>query len=508
MKKYLNKILYHLGGTDYVVIKHCSYINQTQYKNLGISLIISSLLGFFGGFEICHQFTNNYFYCIAVGLLWGGVIFSFDYFSISSSTSKVGFFTKIIRIIVGISNVFITVSSLLITLNSSLINNNLNLKKPLMVQEETNIYDIKHDKRYERLNKLKNDRDKADQKCQSLLAQNYFKLAAKVHQNNCLRMDSLISKEKAIVDTSEVLFYYAYLDKVKALRSETSEDFFTKANELPTILTKNWYTLLLAICFFIFLSYIELQCIMLKINIDQNDEYHTLTNHYNMKRKADIQTRINEQLEEKNKDVVLRNSIDNFKKIINQNEEIVLLEMEYRNKFNILCDYGYKDSANLLKNNWQNYLNSISILMMNKDSNINFTIFELTQPMMNVIQEIKSKSSKNINENIFEWILTNVQYDSDHNGKHYRTARECFNEKRGLCGELTVLYISFLRYLEIEANFVEVLKDNLGFEVNHACAFVNGHLSDIAYKQFKIEHNEYKILSDEELLLKYKNWNK
>ena len=133
--------------------------------------------------------------------------------------------------------------------------------------------------------------------------------------------------------------------------------------------------------------------------------------------------------------------------------------------------------------------------------------------MSQQVEEIKKSSNKdNIAENIFSWVVKNISYDNDHSKEHYRTAKETYDERRGLCGELSVLYIAFLRSVNIECNFCEVTKDNTGADVAHACIIIKGEdgtnqLSDVAYKSFAIQHIEYKELTDTNLKEKYDSWN-
>ena len=133
--------------------------------------------------------------------------------------------------------------------------------------------------------------------------------------------------------------------------------------------------------------------------------------------------------------------------------------------------------------------------------------------MVHQVDEIRKASTNDtLAENIFNWITDNIAYDNDHSKEHYRTAREVYNEKRGVCGELSVLYITFLRSVNIQGSFCEVTRDNSGKEISHACVMIRNsdgstHLSDVAYKCFRIEHTEYREFTDAELKTKYENWN-
>ena len=140
-------------------------------------------------------------------------------------------------------------------------------------------------------------------------------------------------------------------------------------------------------------------------------------------------------------------------------------------------------------------------------------ILKCTQPMLATLETIQNSATpENLAEEIFKWIVTNIIYDKCHGKFFYRTARETYNDGHGICGELSVVYMAFLRAVGIDATFVEVTKDHKGEEVTHACVLVkqNGtsFLSDPAYNSFVIEHREWNEWTDEKLSAEYRSWNK
>jgi hypothetical protein len=139
-------------------------------------------------------------------------------------------------------------------------------------------------------------------------------------------------------------------------------------------------------------------------------------------------------------------------------------------------------------------------------------ILKLTVPMRESLDSVRdSSSSDNLSEAIFNWIVDNIKYDRDHGKFFYRTARETFNDGHGICGELAVVYMAFLRACDIDAQFVEVTKDYNGEEMLHACVMVKQNhtkfLSDPAYKSFVIKHKLWDEWTDDKLLEQYKSWN-
>ena len=116
---------------------------------------------------------------------------------------------------------------------------------------------------------------------------------------------------------------------------------------------------------------------------------------------------------------------------------------------------------------------------------------------------------------IFNWMDQNLSYDNDfrQNSGKYRTAAEVFRDKKGVCGELSFLYIILTRRSGLKSNYVHVDVDYKGENVNHACAVINldGEFIfvDPAYRQFDVKHKRYEVLDDNQLnhrfsLMRYK----
>lgn len=509
-----SKLLFRLGGADYDVIQHNSSNIRTQYLNLAFSLLLSTVFAFIGGWDICQQFTPEKIFCFSVATLWATAVFSFDYFLINSG--KVSFFAKYIRIPVGISNVLITITALFVLANQSSIDSNLRLRGSSQITQCDTSYQNEKQVHYAGLNAKKAQQEQYHiERCIPEAKNGYPGKEYLKKHSLCITADSIIAKEKGQLDSAEVAFYTTYITNRDAIKATTTNDFFRKAKELIPIFKENYFTLFLAICALIFLVYIELQSILLKWNIDPNDEYHISLRDYNANRKGAVATQMAVVAKQQEKEILLKNTrAENintqkmFESDIIAIDNLALMEMETKGKIQVYEELGYSDTAKMLRAKWENYLKT-----QTTSTDINTDLFTLTQPMLNTIENIKSQSTKaNLEQNIFNWILENVQYDDKHNAEHYRTARECYNERKGLCGELSVLHIAFLRYAGIEAFFAEVSKDLEGKEVTHGCTLIKGldgstYQSDIAYKSFKIEHQQYKVLSNDQLQAKYKNWN-
>jgi len=90
-----------------------------------------------------------------------------------------------------------------------------------------------------------------------------------------------------------------------------------------------------------------------------------------------------------------------------------------------------------------------------------------------------------------------------------RNAQRVWEEKKGVCTEMSFLYIILARSVGLKASYYSVTKDFKGKKVNHACAGVDlgywkGTLFvDIAYRKFGIEHKRLKKRSDNDMFNKY-----
>ena len=514
MIHYFLKKIYRLGGATYAVIRHCSPDTKTRYSNLAYSLFLSSLLAVVGGYDIAHQFTTAIPFCIAVGFLWGMAVFSFDYFLINGGIVN-GFF-KYIRIPVGLANVFITITALFVLLNESTIDSNIRLANAAKVTTCDSIYLSGKETRYGNVEEQKNNIEQYHtERCIPEARNGHPGKEYDKKHALCISTDSLIAKETAKLDSAENTYYSAYQTEKDALQSITSNNFFAKAKLLPDILSGNKLILVLAVCLFIFLGYIELQSILMKFSLNPDDEYNINLRTYTANRKGLLASQMENEVNMEKDKILLNQKIagedmtqQKFDADMTAADAKALRELEIKGKIEILRKKGYDATADDLEQVWKQYISSGS---ESKDGPVD--IFKLSQSMVQQVEEIKKGSMPgNLAENIFSWIQNNISYDAGHTKEHYRTAREAYNEKRGVCGELAVLYMSFLRAVNIDSNFIEVTKDNTGTEVSHACIIIkNGddktHLSDVAYKAFVIEHLQYRELTDTELKTKYDNWN-
>ena len=118
---------------------------------------------------------------------------------------------------------------------------------------------------------------------------------------------------------------------------------------------------------------------------------------------------------------------------------------------------------------------------------------------------------------IFDWMEQNITYgQKKRGGVGYRRSDEVIKTGEGVCGEDTYPYIVMLRYSGLQARFAVVDRDCFGKKVSHACARVlspREFSSDVAYHLFDVgkesrngDHQEIKVITDEEAVRMFESW--
>jgi hypothetical protein len=158
-------------------------------------------------------------------------------------------------------------------------------------------------------------------------------------------------------------------------------------------------------------------------------------------------------------------------------------------------------------NNFFNIENITGNLIVSDDSIIN--PFIATSEIVDVARrETASCYSKEQKARaLYNWVEGNIIY---HKRRGYRNSREVFEQREGICGEMTFLYVTMARVIGVEANCMDVKVDYKGEKVKHACARVRTEegrkLVDPAYHIYDINHRRCNVLSDAEMVEMYKQW--
>ena len=506
------KALYRLSGATYDVIKHCSPDTKTRYSHVAYALLLTSGLAVFGGYEIASQFTDTIWIDLLVGLFWGLAVFSFDFFLINSMAGKV---QRIMRIGVGLASVLITISAFFITLNRATIETTVNRETSSRIATIQREYLAGKEVRYAQVIEKKSAIARYHQaNCVTEALNGYPGARYEAKHRLCDVTNKEIAAECSKLDMAEQSYLNNYLDAKKAILSERSNDYFAKLRLLPQILNRDFTTQFFAFCGFIFFCALEIQSMTLKFNITKDDEYHKALNIYIEHQRKLTEESLNEANRAAKEKALIRNKKasseeqqEQFVVVMDEVQDIATKEKAIKSILKICINNGYLDSAKEIKKIFGQDESTSS------DKDDVQDIFEMNQTMKEIVETIKiCSTNKTLCENIFNWIVKNIDYDTEHSKQHYRTAMQTYDEKLGLCGELSVLYMSMLRAVNIDCNYCTVTKDINEKPVTHACVIIHNDdgtktLSDVAYKAFQINHSEYRAISDEELMVKYESWN-
>jgi hypothetical protein len=522
---------YRLGGADYEVIKDCSKKTKVRYLNLALALFLTVALAGIGGFDIASQFNPSVPVKIGVSIGWALVTLSFDYFLINGGSARGAF--KYIRIVVGLANICITITALFVLLNQATIDSKIRLSNSSNIKALDETYLAAKETRYSAVKSKKSEGEKYNSEVVIPEAKNGYPGPRYAEKKAVYDgMIKAVEKETSKLDSLEVQYLAAYQNERSALESIQSNDFFAKAKLLPDVMRNGGGPMMfLAGCLFIFLSYIELQAISLKLSMSEDDEYHTAEKTHEARNKevrvaiarhhAELEQRkLSLNTSEQDNQLVSRE----YRFLMNHLDDRVVREAEMRGKVAILRAKGFTANAAALESELLRFTGAANMKhptcgTVDKQSTLPEEarlqleeIFKCTQPMAAMLETIRNDSPPGtLAESIFKWVVANIVYDKGHGKFFYRTARETYNDGHGICGELSVLYMAFLRASGINAAFVEVKKDHKGDDVSHACVQVkqdnSQFLSDPAYKSFVIEHVNWSAWSDEKLSAEYRSWN-
>lgn len=291
MKKYFLIFIYSLGGADSQVIQHCTADTQKQYRNLGWSVILCTGIAIISGADFTHQYTPSIPITVAGALLFGTLVFSFDYFLINSNSTNT--FFKLLRIPVAVANVVLGTLALMVMLCQSKIDNKILLENTGKITKCDSTYQAAKELRYTAYGNKVKDKDHYHNTVCFPEAQNgYAGGNYRRKHAYCNTQDSLLAIEKAVLDSAELTYNKTYQVEREALGKLSSNDFFEKCYYLPEIFRANWVTFLVALCVFIIATYVETQSLIMKFSLKPDDEYHqALTIH-----KANHKTKIDEHL--------------------------------------------------------------------------------------------------------------------------------------------------------------------------------------------------------------------
>lgn len=332
---------------------------------------------------------------------------------------------------------------------------------------------------------------------------------------HCDNLKQRIGFEREALDAQEVQYLEAYKARVKELEASSSIGFFEKARLAIKLVFTDWIKAFMAVAVIVIGAVLEAVVFFasLKKRSQEVDVFET-----EVVRSSQLQGIEVIRLERERKASIAKfasgmstmNEVLKLHRIFNENagdrtgmsqlqkEAVDKAERAFSEMLD-KCDFGGARSGG-----------TIGIKELSSEM-----VFGCNGAMQTLADELWSSSggsSEEYAKTVFDWCIDHLVYQSVHDKQHYKVARECFNARTGICGELSMVYIALLRNKGVSADYVHVGVDMSGREVKHACAVVNiGEtevLVDVAYRLYDVGHQEWERRSDEELIRNLIVWNK
>lgn len=147
------------------------------------------------------------------------------------------------------------------------------------------------------------------------------------------------------------------------------------------------------------------------------------------------------------------------------------------------------------------------------DSSVSFP-FQLTPELLHRAHILSRTPTHQRARAIFDYLHEKLEYGTSRRekSKHYSSGSEVWENKQGVCGEMSYLYVSMARFAGLISGYVSVTVDLSGKNVNHACAYTQTSrnspviCADIAYHKFDIKHLNWSQISDEKAWELFKLW--
>ena len=535
--KYLTT--YRILGLDKRAWDLAPKSTKKNYKNIVLAMYFVSAISIATGIEVTSQFTDSISILVFGGLLYGVVIFCVDYFLVSGESTRFNF---IARAIFGSASVVIGVVSLLLLINTNDINNLTKSNNTALLNSLSNNYLNAKSNRY----KLASEKEAviADYHLKECVPEAKNKYAGeaydRIHNSFCVVEEKKLSAITKALDSSEVSYLNIYNEKKVRLNETSRLGLFEKVAILfQEIIIPDIYKIGFAVLLFIFLLGIEFTALFAKMNIKKGNGFIQLKNVIEGEDYKIALDRITKENE------ITKTKMDSSSDLLKTENELdskiikLLLVQRMKNEFlkarsvspelwsDDLSKQGntiFEDASFKLNEELKKEFNIPTIPDKNSDEKTvkkeankvisEYSLFYLTTEMKTLAKMLLLQSKNNrakFVELLFNWSLQNITFEKEHNLSHYKYARNVFEQKRGVCGELAIFFIAMLRFSSIKSDYVHVDIDLKGQKVNHACVGVdidnNYVLVDLAYKVLNANHRQWTPLNISTLLKNVSEWN-
>jgi len=539
-----NFIYSRLLGLDIKALELSSAKTKRNYLNLGYSLIFVALLSIASGVKIMSLFTSNTLLLALGGMITFGIVFFMDYLLVSSSTNLLGGLT---RFLFGVLNAAVSATCLLLLINNTDIEDYKESINKNQMTALKNDYETGYNDRYKVYNEQVNDNENYRKTIVEPEALNGY--AGDVHaMKNApyLKRKTELEKMKKELDSVENSnFKKEYQEELDKLNTQEKMGLFEQIDIMfSKVIPRSNSSIVFGFIIVTLLLILELSVLIFKQSISKENDYDrwvlALDKVKSEKNTEEINNniqlgKIERELNKKKEEIIIKTDfqaeLGSMKKGIDEinkdenlpnldssliDRELNSISIEIDNDINIGIKSVVSPKINDVSDekiiNNDNASNEKTVVNPNPNF---YNIFYMSQPMKSLCDDLMRNCNGDklaFTKKLFDWADANIVYQNGHDLEHYKTAREVFNSKSGICGEMAIMYNSFCKYAGIEARYVHVDQDNSGKQVNHACSLVKleneSFLVDIAYHTYSIKHQKYNIVSNEELINNMISWNK
>ncbi|MBE7516116.1 MAG: hypothetical protein HS105_05840 [Chloracidobacterium sp.] len=356
-------IFFALGGADFNVLRESSSKTKRKYFAFSIGLLGSVGLAFIGGADVANHYIpegtdvkTQVLICIAAGLLWSILVFSYD-FGIMN-VDGLGVIGKIMRVVSGIAAVFLTVTALITLMTQTKIDNRINATKVTELKAVDTRYLSAKETRYKLVNDKKAHAEKYNLEVVQTEANRGY--PGPRYNEKKAAYDAMINdvnSEILKLESLEAPFFESYQSEREEIQGRGSGDFLIKVETLFSIISEGGIAAILIVtALYTIFGAFEMGVLALKATTSENDEYHEREKQYNTRMAPILLEAAQAEADLKRDRLMLAAqkgrgdfyALKHDADMLDLNDSIVK-EAEIRGKMRILRNKGYHANADALE---------------------------------------------------------------------------------------------------------------------------------------------------------------
>jgi hypothetical protein len=267
-------LLCFLAHYNYKVVKSCGQHNQIKYMAIGLTIPFIMSLAFLGGMDIVAQITDNWLAILLGGIVWAGIIGTFDWLLIVFSKSK----SKVLlglRVLVSLCIALIVSPPVPLMLSHDKVEAALQKDKQVATDNENALYDS-------RINEIElpiAERFDTLQKRQQVFINEALTGKGplfRIKYENFQRDSASFEVKRKEADSAVASLNKQRVASINTIQSVKFGDYVTKVEKLFTLAVKEPYIGLVFFSMLIVLIIMEASALIFKYttNNDLSDEYN------------------------------------------------------------------------------------------------------------------------------------------------------------------------------------------------------------------------------------------